>query len=406
MNNIRVVDARMGRGKTTAAAGYMSKFKGQKHFLYITPYLTEVDRICELCDFDQPDSDQHSKLVELKGLLHRRKNIAATHSLFYLMDDDALSIAKENGYCLIIDESIETIKQVDIKKKDVALIKDILTTTDENGYLHWIDEDYEGKFSQYKAMADSGSLYSIDESLLCIMRPEVIMSFDEVIMMTYLFGGQYQKAYLDYFGFEYQICGIDDTDGYKFTDSPDAPPPLDYKSLIHIIEDTKLNDVGDYKYALSANWYKNRNRDHPEMKALRNNMNTFFRRRTKSKSEEQLWTCYKSHAPKLYGPKGRFASSFLQLAARATNSYRSRTCLAYMVNRFIDPNVGKFFASKNIAINEDEFALAEMLQWIWRSCIRDDKPIELYIPSRRMRELLQNWIETTNKGDNLNDDNR
>ena len=33
-----------------------------------------------------------------------------------------------------------------------------------------------------------------------------------------------------------------------------------------------------------------------------------------------------------------------------------------------------------------------MLQWIWRSAIRDGKPINAYIPSKRMRELLINWM--------------
>lgn len=403
MSQIRVVDARMGRGKTSAAAGYMSHFKGKKHFLYITPYLKEVDRICEACDFEQPDSDHGTKLAELKGLMHRRKNIAATHSLFYLMDEEALSIASSKGYCLIIDESIETIRRVQITRKDTLLILDKLTTVDDNGFVHWIDQEYDGKFSQYKEMADSESLCMVDNALICIMKPDMIKSFDEVIMMTYLFGGQYQKAYLDYFGFEYQICGIDDTDGYKFTNAPDVPPPLDYRRLINIVDDERLNDVGEADYAMSANWYKHRSREHPDIKALRNNMNTFFRRRTNSKSSEQLWTCYKGDAAKLYGPKGRFANSFLQLAARATNEYRNRNCLAYMVNRFIDPNVKKFFSANGIIINEDEFALAEMLQWIWRSCIRDDQPIELYIPSRRMRELLQGWIESTCKGENNND---
>ena len=403
MSQIRVVDARMGRGKTSAAAGYMSHFKGKKHFLYITPYLTEVDRICEACDFEQPDSDHRAKLTDLKGMMHRRKNIAATHSLFYHMDDEALSLAKQKGYCLIIDESIETIRRVQITEKDTALLLDNLTTTDENGTVRWIDPKYDGKFSQYKEMADSGSLHKIDTALLCVMKPEMLSAFDEVIMMTYLFGGQYQKAYLDYFGFEYQMCGIDDTNGYTFTDAPDAPPPLDYKSLIKIVDDSKMNAVGEDEYALSVNWYKHRKREHPEVKALRNNMNTFFRRRTNSKSNEQLWTCYKGDASKLYGPKGRFSNSFLQLAARATNEYRNRSCLAYMVNRFVDPNLSKFFATKNIYVNTDEFALAEMLQWIWRSCIRDDKPIEIYIPSRRMRELLVGWIESTCKGDNNNE---
>ena len=37
---------------------------------------------------------------------------------------------------------------------------------------------------------------------------------------------------------------------------------------------------------------------------------------------------------------------------------------------------------------------------IWRSAIRDGKPINLYIPSKRMRELLINWINNTYQGGN------
>ena len=70
MNTITVVDARMGRGKSSAAIRYMNRYKDSKRFLYITPYLDEVGRICERCDFDQPDSDHMSKSTELK--LHMR----------------------------------------------------------------------------------------------------------------------------------------------------------------------------------------------------------------------------------------------------------------------------------------------------------------------------------------------
>lgn len=47
MNTITVVDARMGRGKSSAAIRYMNRYKDSKRFLYITPYLDEVGRICE-----------------------------------------------------------------------------------------------------------------------------------------------------------------------------------------------------------------------------------------------------------------------------------------------------------------------------------------------------------------------
>lgn len=207
---------------------------------------------------------------------------------------------------------------------------------------------YQLSFSGYKKMADAGTLIHSEPRLLCIMRPAMLQAFDEVIMMTYLFNGQYQKAYLDYFGFEYQICGIDTENGFKFTDSPDVPPPLDYQNLIHIVDDPKLNKIGDDKHALSLNWYNHRSRKDGEMKRVRNNMNTFFRRRTKGNTDEQLWTCFKSQAPKLYGDGGRFASSFLQLAARATNEYRNRKYLAYMVNRFTDPNLGSIILLRTL----------------------------------------------------------
>ena len=34
-----------------------------------------------------------------------------------------------------------------------------------------------------------------------------------------------------------------------------------------------------------------------------------------------------------------------------------------------------------------------MIQWIWRSRIRNDQDINIYIPSVRMRNLLNSWIE-------------
>lgn len=403
MDTIKIIDARMGRGKTSAAIEYMKESAGTKRFLYITPFLQEVDRICDACDFDQPDSDKSTKLAELKHLMWQKKNIASTHALFFSLDSDALELIRRYNYCLIVDEAIDVIQKVPITSKDRKILLETMTEKDEDGFLHWRDPAYEGKFDQYKEMADAGSLFVLDSALLCIMNPELLTTFSEVIMMTYLFNGQYQKAYLDYYGFEYEVCGVDSTNGHRFSNKPDCPPPIDYGQLIHIVDDEKLNSVGNKRTALSKRWYTDRSASHEDIKLLRNGLNTFFRRRNQAGAGEQLWTCFKAHAPKLYGDRGRFAGSFLQLAARATNEYRSRKYLAYLANKFIDPNVSKFFAQRNIKIDADEYALSEMLQWIWRGCIRDDKPIELYIPSRRMRELLQGWIESNKKGVTEND---
>lgn len=400
MNTVTVVDARMGRGKSSAAIRYMNRYKGVKRFLYITPYLNEVDRICEQCDFDQSDGDHMSKTAELKLHMKNGRNIAATHSLFYLMDEEALRLVRSNHYSLIVDESIQVIERLNVTTKDFDLIVSQLAEEDADGFLHWRDGEYTGRFNDYKEMADAGFLRRLDNALLTIMNPSLLTAFDEVFMLTYLFDGQYQKAYLEYFGFEYRIVGVErDEDGYYFSDRPDDPPPIDYRKLINIVDSPKLNRPGDGKFALSKNWFASRGYNNAEIKALRNNMKNFFHSIPTGNASTRLWTSFKDDKNKLVDAKtGRFRNNYLQVSARATNEYRSRTDIAYLTNRFIDPNLMKFFGAKDIRINADHFALSEMLQWIWRSAIRDNKPINLYIPSRRMRELLIDWIENTNNG--------
>lgn len=403
MATIRVVDACMGRGKTSAAAAYMASMKGKRNFLYITPYLDEVDRICDMCDFSQPDTERGAKILDLKSMFRAGKDIASTHALFYLLDAEALELIRERKYSIIIDESIEMIRRENISKKDFDLIIQHLAKVEENGRVIWMDNNYEGKFEDYMEMAISGSLYVRDTAMLYVMNPDVLNAFDEVIMMTYLFGGQYQKAYLDFFGFKYTICGIDINEsddgsiGFRFTEYPDRPPAMNYKDLINIINDDKLNAIGEPKYALSKNWFEQRSKDSADIKRLRANLDNFIRRKCGASATSVIWTCFKGHHEKLIGTGGRYRGSFLSLTARATNRYRDRTVVAYIANRFIDPNVLKFFADEGITIDTDEFALSEMLQFIWRSAIRDGKKITVYIPSKRMRELLIAWINQRSK---------
>lgn len=400
METITVVDARMGRGKSSAAIRYMNRYKGTKKFLYITPYLNEVDRICEQCDFDQSDSDYMSKSAELKTHIRQGKNVAATHSLFYLMDEDALELVRANHYSLIIDESIQVIERLNVTDKDFELIINQLADVNENGVIRWKDKDYDGRFCDYKELADAGSLRMIDSALLNVMNPDMLRSFDEVFMLTYLFDGQYQKAYLDFFGFDYRIIGVEmDEDGYRFSDAPDSPPPLDYRNLIHIVDLHTMNKIGDGKFALSKNWFNRRGYDHPDVRSLRNNLKKFFQGIQGGSQDSRLWTSFKDARDKLTDKRtGRFRNNFLQVSARATNEYRDRTDIAYMANRFVDPNLLKFFSERDIEINSDHFALSEMLQWIWRSAIRDNEPINLYIPSSRMRKLLIDWMNSTSEG--------
>jgi hypothetical protein len=38
-----------------------------------------------------------------------------------------------------------------------------------------------------------------------------------------------------------------------------------------------------------------------------------------------------------------------------------------------------------------DYALTEMIQWIWRTRIRNGEPVEVYMPSKKMLDIIQKW---------------
>lgn len=399
---ITVVDARMGRGKTSAAIRYMNENKHDKRFLYATPYLTEVKRIMEECGFEEPEADDRSsKLAQLKALLHRKKNIATTHAMFTdFMDDEAFQLVEDGEYTLILDESIRGIETVSIDKDDLAHMLEKYAIVDEKHNVRWVNgRDYSGKLVSYKKMADDGGLFYTNGSLFYISGIAKLLRFSNAYVLTYLFAGQSMRACLEYFKYSYNVVGVEtDEHGFKFSDKMDAPPPVDYRTLIHIIgneldddpKEKKMNAVGDGKTALSVSWYKRKGRSSPELKKLRGAMQNLAR---SYGTKNMIWTVYKDNVMWFSDSKKRYLSSFVSLNARATNNYKDATVVEYLANRFVNTNIMKFLSQNGVHISQDDFALSEMVQFIWRSAIRDGKPITLYIPSRRMRGLLNKWID-------------
>ena len=104
-----------------------------------------------------------------------------------------------------------------------------------------------------------------------------------------------------------------------------------------------------------------------------------------------MYTTFEDYKSQVKG-KG-YTKGYISCNARATNDFKDRTNCAYLINRFYNPMINRFFIDKNIIIDEDTWALSELIQWLFRSGIRDDKEINLYIPSRRMRELLISWLD-------------
>ena len=88
---------------------------------------------------------------------------------------------------------------------------------------------------------------------------------------------------------------------------------------------------------------------------------------------------FKTHWGKIRG-KGYWNSDTV-FSLRATNEYADKTVLAYPVNIYANAGVVRFYQSLGQEFDNDNYALSIMIQWIWRSAIRNGQPISLYLPA-------------------------
>ena len=415
--SVYIVDEIMGRGKSWAAINYMNSHDDEK-FLYITPYLDEItERIIPSCpnkEFITPDDKRMgTKTRHLKSLLNKGKNIASTHALFKRFDEELIEICRAQNYTLIMDEVTEVVEKYEIGPEDLNTLMEKYVDLDEKTNLfHWREskQNYKDqKFLREKRFCDLGCLGKYGEDVMMWLFPiQAFNAFRKVYILTYLFNAQIQRYYYDFYKLPYSYLYVkgDSIDTYSFsTEYSPTVKSVDYKSLIHIYDDDKLNAIGDMPNALSKTWYMRHcaTPDSVVIKKLKGNIYNYFHNITNSKSGQTLWTTFVDYEKRI---KGRgFASTCIACNLRATNMYRDRTTLVYAINKYLHVYVKGFFIQNNISVDEDGYALSEMLQWIWRSAIRDGKPIWIYIPSSRMRGLLQQWIEDNSIEDNSIEDN-
>lgn len=391
--SVFIVDALMGSGKTSAAIHMIKAGDPKQRYLYITPFLSEVERVTSVCEkqgFMQPSSIG-TKTRGIKYLFQMGTNIASTHALFRQFDAEIIEMAHEKQYTLIMDEAASVIEQLDISEHDLSyILREHATVNPHNRLLEWRTKEYDGRFADIRRMCDMGAIgiYG-DATPLWLFPVSTFKAFKDTYLLTYLFNAQHQKYYYDFHGIHYRplyVCG-DDPASYHFTDRPATQRSPPFAPLLRLYSG-RLNDIGEPPTALSLNWYI-RHRD--KLPTLHNNTYNFFRNILNSKSYFNLWTTFLDYKAPLSG-KG-YANGFAALNIRATNELRHKTAVAYLANRYFNPVIRNFFVGQGIQVDEDAYALSEMLQFIWRSAIRDNRPVDLYIPSGRMRRLFSTWLK-------------
>lgn len=398
--SINVVDSICGSGKSTAVINLINDSPCDKKFLYITPLLSEVERIkngCSIKNFCSPEETYKNKsygtkMNSLKYLMNNGRNIVSTHSLFRMFDEETIDLSYLNEYTLILDEVADVLELLPISIYDLETLREKYTIIEESGKMIWTADTYVGEFDKYKKMCELNcvSLYdnSRSPSLLWMFPISIFNAFKEIYILTYMFDAQIQKYYYDYYNIQYNKLYIRNS---KLTEEPYLHDESEIKKLINICDNAKMNTVGDLTNSLSRSWYE-RNKSNIAINTLKNNCVNFFKHIAGTPSSKNLWTTYKEFEKDIRG--NGYSKCFKPINTRATNSFINRESVAYLCNIYLNPYVKNFFLQHEIRVDEEKYALSELLQFIFRSRIRVGQRINLYLPSSRMRNILYEWINS------------
>lgn len=162
--------------------------------------------------------------------------------------------------------------------------------------------------------------------------------------------------------------------------SPCAKEKQKIKINLKIYEDIngKLNNIGNSQQALSKHWYQKNEKLHNKVgNSIRNYYDNVLR------CPDFYWTTFTSFQ-KQVGLKG-IIKSYLSLL---DHPKEKRNNLAFAVNIYSNAH-----AKRNLSIDDDDYAVKVFLKWLIG--VSDiEKPINIFIPSSRMRKLIQNEIST------------
>ena len=352
---IEVVDRIMGGYKTTDAINHMNDTN--EKFMYVTPFLAEVDRVLkEVWNCSTPNNwnTEGSKRVSLLDMANKGRNIVATHALFKMLVRDDYSYFYD--YELILDEVVDPIEVMDITTDDIHMLiaTGKIVINSETSVVSFTESGYDGTFTYLKQLCATSNVVYVNDTFLVWNFPiEIFKSFKSVKILTYLFEGSILSSYFKYSDIEYTLVKDDDSE-----------------KRAEIRE--KLNVyIGS------------------EMSERTKNL---FGRKFKTGASENAFTTFKDFQSQVKG--GGYATGFIAVNSRATNNFSHKKSMAYFANRYMNPNVVKFFYDGGVSVNQDLWALGELLQWVWRGNIRnkENNEMNLYVPSKRMRNLLMNWL--------------
>ena len=403
---VTIKDFPCGSGKTTKM---MQELCSDKLYLIVVPLKTEVHRVLEATThlgFVEPleaMTTERTKQSALLKLIDQRKSIVTTHRLYSDIGHlAALGCLQE--YNVIIDEVPEVIKPViSLSKRSVD---DFYIST---GYLRISDDGLCRSTAKWERRQDDVSdtlhetikryaggqnLYLTAQGTFLTAVPEMLFyRCVSITILTYKPEGSYLLGYLKKLGVRYDIRR-DQIAEEKFRAKA--------QKLITFANTGALEKV-NFTYCKQTKYSE----QSKETKAIRSGLKNWRARHLKDVPLENIMvTCaqdnwrdskaFKSGKLKLRGfakTTGLGKAHWVANQTRGTNDYSHCSHLVYLYDKHPMPPITQWLGCSTKGFN-DAYGLTELIQWIWRSRIRNGEPITLYLPSPRMKRLLLDWLNS------------
>lgn len=430
MTHVIIHDSLMGTGKSTRMIEHINNQPREKRYIIVAPFLSECHRYagttpdplskeaqeplkdafggviyngggCNASgrEFKHPMAGYRNKVEDIARLVELGEDIVTTHAALKLFTPETKATIKDNGYTLVIDEELECVNPIPLsKERRLMLLNSGLVDADEDtGRLIWVaDDDSDGQEDidhtglswdqQIKKMCKNGSIMLVkddtgDRKFFMWEYPaEFITAFDNVEVLTYLAEGSLFEQYLKLYRIPYTI-----SKGIMLPSNPFG--------LINVVDNERMNRVGVREESLSATHQRGFRKHTAVAQTLKKNMEHFFNNSTYGKSipDTRLWTCLKDARPYLKG-KG-YTKRWIAQNTKAVNTYRESSHVSYAYNVYMHPDVIRHMSDRGFTPNEDVYALSQLLQFVYRSRVRCDGDISLYLPNQRMRDILERWMK-------------
>ena len=447
----RIVDSPMGIGKSSALmtniqfnvayheddlvdslkrTGLFNDLEHRRFIIFVATVKERDERFLQQLKAKCPERPPYSKSI--LELIRNGENIVTTQSLYGFFNEETIKAFRKSPYpyTAYFDEIPPLFREVvgskqkkdsfgaiaRFGKSDVLLMqKDGIITRKGEKLVYNRNSDYARQSSDHKVfdaiknLSRSCDLYPFGEkqgqftSIIAFMKRELFACFDQCWFFSYLTKDSMLARYcamndiaMEYYHVEKGFIKHNPEGKYRET------YPQGIERLV-ILEDKRFNP----DETLSKEWFKAA-RNGKNEEGLKKLLGCFrsaytFMKQKGVRSDSFMFTTFTAYQNLLDGDGRHFPTlkRFLPCNAKATNDYSNCTGVAYLCNRYFDVNCANFLIQRAKETNNPElkfdnnnYALSELLQFIWRSNVRvadSDKPVYVWVPNKRMRKLLRDF---------------